>query len=75
MIVELLNRFDPEPDVLLRAISAHVSDEMLECSHLCCVCGMTESHALLQDAGWDEDSASCEFMLCYKTRVRERVAS
>jgi hypothetical protein len=31
MIVELLNRFDPEPDVLLRAISAHISDEMLEC--------------------------------------------
>lgn len=30
MIAELLNRFDPEPDVLLRAISGHVSDEMLE---------------------------------------------
>src|ERR1700759_2204844 len=30
MIVDLLNRFRPEPDVLLRAISAHISDEMLE---------------------------------------------
>jgi hypothetical protein len=31
MIEDLLNRFDPDGDVLLRAISAHVSDEMLEC--------------------------------------------
>ena len=30
MIVELLNRFEPEPDVLLRAISAYISDEMLD---------------------------------------------
>jgi hypothetical protein len=29
-IAELLNRFEPDPDVLLRAVSAHVSDEMLE---------------------------------------------
>ena len=31
MIEEILKRFDPDPDVLLRAISPHVSDEMLEC--------------------------------------------
>ena len=31
MIADILSRFDPEPDVLLRAISTHVSDEMLEC--------------------------------------------
>jgi hypothetical protein len=31
MIEELLIRFDPQPDVLLRAISTHISDEMLEC--------------------------------------------
>src|ERR1700687_4691021 len=30
MIVDLLNRFGPEPDILLRTISAHISDEMLE---------------------------------------------
>ncbi|HEY2472774.1 MAG TPA: hypothetical protein VGI45_33625 [Terracidiphilus sp.] len=30
MITELLNRFEPDGDVLLRAISAHVTDEMLE---------------------------------------------
>jgi hypothetical protein len=31
MIVDLLNRFEPDGDVLLRAISANVTDEMLEC--------------------------------------------
>jgi hypothetical protein len=31
MIVDLLNRFEPDGDVLLRAISAHVTVEMLEC--------------------------------------------
>jgi hypothetical protein len=31
MIVDLLNRFKPEGHVLLPAISAHISDEMLEC--------------------------------------------
>jgi len=31
MIVDLLNRFEPDADVLLRAISAHVNDEMLDC--------------------------------------------
>ena len=30
MILEILNRFEPDGDVLLRAISAHVSDEMLD---------------------------------------------
>ena len=30
MIANLLKQFDPDPDVLLRAISAHVTDEMLE---------------------------------------------
>ncbi len=30
MIEELLERFEPDGDVLLRAISAHVTDEMLE---------------------------------------------
>ncbi len=30
MIANLLKQFDPDPDVLLRVISAHVSDEMLE---------------------------------------------
>ena len=27
----MLNKFEPDGDVLLRAISAHVTDEMLEC--------------------------------------------
>jgi len=31
MIAELLNKFEPDGDALLRAISAHVTDEMLEC--------------------------------------------
>ena len=31
MIEDLLNRFGPDGDVLLRAISTHVTDEMLEC--------------------------------------------
>jgi hypothetical protein len=31
MIVDILNRFEPEPDLLLRAISVYVSDEMLDC--------------------------------------------
>ena len=30
MILDLLNRFEPEAEGLLRDISAHVSDEMLE---------------------------------------------
>jgi len=30
MITELLNKFEPDGDVLLRAISAHVTDEMLD---------------------------------------------
>jgi len=30
MIEELLNRFEPDGDILLRAISAHVTDEMLD---------------------------------------------
>lgn len=34
MIVELLNRFEPDGDVLLRAISSHVTDEMLDCISL-----------------------------------------
>jgi len=29
-IVELLNRFEPEPDVLLREISAHINDTILD---------------------------------------------
>jgi len=31
MIFDLLKQFDPEPDGLLRRVSGHVSDEMLEC--------------------------------------------
>ena len=31
MIIDVLNRFEPDGDVLLRAISAQVTDEMLEC--------------------------------------------
>jgi hypothetical protein len=31
MIVDVLNRFDPDGDLLLRAISTHITDEMLEC--------------------------------------------
>ena len=31
MIIDLLNRFDPQPDILLRTISAQINDEMLEC--------------------------------------------
>jgi len=30
MIADLLNQFDPDPDVLLRGISAHIDDEMLQ---------------------------------------------
>ena len=30
MIADLLNQFNPDPDLLLRAISTHISDEMLE---------------------------------------------
>lgn len=31
MITDLLTRFEPDGDVLLRAVSAHVTEEMLEC--------------------------------------------
>jgi len=31
MIVDTLNQFGPEPDILLHSISTHISDEMLEC--------------------------------------------
>jgi hypothetical protein len=63
MIAELLNRFEPDGDVLLRAISAHVTDEMLVCisqadygcdadEHLAALRVLRETGLLPQNPGW-----------------------
>jgi len=63
MIAELLNRFEPDGDVLLRAISAHVTDEMLECismadygcdcdAHLAAVRRLRDEGGLPENPGW-----------------------
>ena len=63
MIVDLLNRFEPDGDVLLRAISAHVTDGMLDCiahadygcdadDHLAAVRQLRETGTLPQNPCW-----------------------
>jgi hypothetical protein len=63
MIDEMLNRFEPDGDVLLRAISAHVTDEMLECisnadygcdseEHWAALQQLRDSGTLPQNPGW-----------------------
>lgn len=63
MITELLNRFEPDGDMLLRTIAAHVTDEMLECiaqadygcdadAHLAALRELWSTGLLPQDPGW-----------------------
>ena len=63
MIADLLNRFDPDGDVLLRAISAHVTDDMLDCiahadygcdadRHLAALRQLRETGTLPQNPAW-----------------------
>jgi len=63
MIAELLNRFEPDGDVLLRAISSHVTDEMLACiaqadygcdsdDHLIALRQLRDTGALPENPGW-----------------------
>jgi hypothetical protein len=63
MISELLKRFEPDGDVLLRAVSAHVTDEMLECisladygcdcdAHLAALRQLRDAGSLPQNPGW-----------------------
>jgi hypothetical protein len=63
MIAELLNKFEPDGDVLLRAISAHVTDEMLECismadygcdgdAHLAALRQLRDTITLSENPGW-----------------------
>ena len=63
MITELLRKFEPDGDVLLRAISAHVTDEMLECismadygcdcdAHLAALRELRERGAQPHNPGW-----------------------
>lgn len=63
MITELLNWFEPDGDVLLRAISAHVTDEMLECismadygcdseAHLAALRDLRATGLLPEKPGW-----------------------
>jgi hypothetical protein len=63
MIMELLDRFEPDGDVLLRAIAAHVTDEMLECiskadygsdadEHLAALRQLRDTGLLPQNPGW-----------------------
>ena len=63
MIIDLLNRFEPDGDALLRAISAHVTDEMLEViaeadygcdadAHLEALRQFRETGRLPQNPGW-----------------------
>lgn len=63
MIAELLDKFEPDGDALLRAISAHVTDEMLECisqadygcdadNHLAAVRQLRDRGALPDNPGW-----------------------
>lgn len=63
MIAELLDRFEPNGDVLLRAISARMTDEMLECismadygcdrdAHLAALRQLRDTGSLPQNPGW-----------------------
>ena len=63
MIAELLNRFEPDGDALLRAISPHVTDEMLECisqadygcdadDHLAALRQLRDTGVLPDNPGW-----------------------
>ena len=63
MIAELLNKFEPDGGVLLRAISAHVTDEMLECisqadygcdgdAHLAALQQLRSTGMLPENPGW-----------------------
>ena len=63
MITELLHRFEPDGDVLLRAIAAHVTDEMLECiaqadygcdseAHLAALRVLRDTGTLPENPGW-----------------------
>ena len=63
MITDLLNRFEPDGDVLLRAISTHVTSEMLECisqadygcdadMHLEALRKLRDTSSLPQNPGW-----------------------
>jgi len=63
MIAEFLNRFKPDGDALLRAISAHVTDEMLECisladygsdapEHLAALRVLRETGRFPEESGW-----------------------
>jgi hypothetical protein len=63
MIADLLSRLEPDGDVLLRAISAHVTDEMLECisladyggdsdAHLAALRQLRDTGSLPQNPGW-----------------------
>jgi hypothetical protein len=63
MITELLRKFEPDGDVLLRAIAAHVTDEMLECismadygcdceHHLAALRQLRDSGTLPDNPGW-----------------------
>lgn len=63
MTTELLRKFEPDGDVLLRAISAHVTDEMLDCismadygcdrdAHLVSLRELRETALLPQNPGW-----------------------
>jgi hypothetical protein len=63
MVLDLLKRFEPDGDVLLRAIAAHVTDEMLECisqadygcdadDHLAALRQLRDTGLLPQNPGW-----------------------
>ena len=63
MIAELLNKIEPDGEALLRAISAHVTDEMLECismadygcdceAHLAALRQLRDTGALPENPGW-----------------------
>lgn len=55
MIVDLLKQFDPEPDGLLRQISRHISDQMLDCISMADYAEGAERHLValreIRDAG------------------------
>jgi len=63
MIEDLLDRFDPDADVLLRAISSHVNDEMLDCvsradygedsdEHLSALQQIRDTGSMPENLGW-----------------------
>jgi hypothetical protein len=58
MIAEVLNGFEPDGDVLLRAISAHVTDEMLDW-----IAGADYGARREEQSSWwtEEESPAVEF--------------